>query len=133
MNIEWTDERVEQLRSLWTDGASATAIGKVMHITRNAVLGKRFRLKLDGRIGLNDTHYGPRIRKPNPRSVFKMRERKPRLRIPNPGARPHLTATQSPITGAFLATVRKPRVPEMTKPQLRAMLTQAVLNTGGTR
>jgi GcrA cell cycle regulator len=47
----WTDERVEQLKSLWTEGLSASQIARVMGsgITRNAVIGKVHRLGLAGR------------------------------------------------------------------------------------
>ena len=48
----WTDERVEQLKSLWTDGLSASQIARVLgSVTRNAVIGKVHRLGLAGRAG----------------------------------------------------------------------------------
>jgi GcrA cell cycle regulator len=46
----WTDERVEVLRKLWTEGLSASQIaGELGGITRNAVIGKVHRLGLSGR------------------------------------------------------------------------------------
>ena len=46
----WTDERVEQLKSLWTEGLSASQIARVLGgVTRNAVIGKVHRLGLAGR------------------------------------------------------------------------------------
>ncbi len=47
----WTDERVERLRKLWTDGISATEIAYDLGggLTRNAVIGKIHRLRLNGR------------------------------------------------------------------------------------
>ena len=50
--MSWTDERVEQLRQLWTDGKSASQIAAVLSngITRNAVIGKVHRLGLSGRV-----------------------------------------------------------------------------------
>ena len=47
----WTDERVGQLKSLWTEGLSASQIARVLGegITRNAVIGKVHRLGLAGR------------------------------------------------------------------------------------
>jgi GcrA cell cycle regulator len=47
----WTDERVDQLKSLWTEGLSASQIARVLGegITRNAVIGKVHRLGLAGR------------------------------------------------------------------------------------
>lgn len=46
----WTDERVEQLKSLWADGLSASQIARALGgVTRNAVIGKVHRLGLAGR------------------------------------------------------------------------------------
>src|SRR3979409_1211917 len=46
----WTDERVELLKKLWTDGLSASQIAAELGgITRNAVIGKVHRLGLSGR------------------------------------------------------------------------------------
>jgi GcrA cell cycle regulator len=48
--MNWTDERVEQLRKLWADGLSASQIAAQMGgVTRNAVIGKVHRLKLSSR------------------------------------------------------------------------------------
>jgi GcrA cell cycle regulator len=48
----WTDERVEQLKSLWAEGLSASQIARVLGgVTRNAVIGKVHRLGLAGRAG----------------------------------------------------------------------------------
>jgi len=46
----WTDERVNLLIKLWTEGLSASQIaGQLGGVTRNAVIGKVHRLKLEGR------------------------------------------------------------------------------------
>ncbi len=48
--MNWTDERVEQLRKLWTEGLSASQIAlQLGGVSRNAVIGKVHRLKLTGR------------------------------------------------------------------------------------
>ena len=48
--MNWTDERVEQLKKLWSDGLSASQIAAELGgITRNAVIGKVHRLGLSGR------------------------------------------------------------------------------------
>ncbi len=46
--MSWTDERVEMLRKLWTDGLSASQVAAELGagITRNAVIGKIHRLGL---------------------------------------------------------------------------------------
>lgn len=47
----WTDERVELLKKLWTEGKTASQIADVLGgVTRNAVIGKAHRLKLSKRI-----------------------------------------------------------------------------------
>ena len=48
--MAWTEERVEMLKQLWTDGLSASQIARKMGgVTRNAVIGKVHRLGLAGR------------------------------------------------------------------------------------
>ena len=48
--MAWTDERVEQLKTLWSEGLSAAQIANKMGgVTRNAVIGKVHRLGLSGR------------------------------------------------------------------------------------
>jgi GcrA cell cycle regulator len=49
-SMSWTDERVELLKKLWSDGLSASQIAAELGgITRNAVIGKVHRLGLSGR------------------------------------------------------------------------------------
>ena len=48
--MAWTEERVEQLKKLWTEGLSASQIAKRLgDATRNAVIGKVHRLGLEPR------------------------------------------------------------------------------------
>jgi GcrA cell cycle regulator len=48
--MSWTDERVDQLKSLWAEGLSASQIARVLGgVTRNAVISKVHRLGLAGR------------------------------------------------------------------------------------
>jgi len=57
--MNWTEERVEQLKRLWAEGFSASQIAAQLGgVTRNAVIGKAHRLKLAGR-----TKTQPRPRK----------------------------------------------------------------------
>ena len=49
--MSWTDERVERLKTLWSEGLSASQIAAELGgITRNAVIGKVHRLGLSNRI-----------------------------------------------------------------------------------
>ncbi len=45
----WNDERISQLKQLWEQGLSASSIGRVLGVTKNAVVGKAHRLKLSSR------------------------------------------------------------------------------------
>lgn len=50
--MSWTEERVEKLKELWTEGMSASQIAKTLGgVTRNAVIGKVHRLGLSNRAG----------------------------------------------------------------------------------
>ncbi len=50
--MSWTDERVEHLKKMWTEGKSASQIAKELGgVTRNAVIGKVHRLGLSNRNG----------------------------------------------------------------------------------
>ena len=50
--MSWTEERVEKLKELWTEGMSASQIAKTLGgVTRNAVIGKVHRLGLSNRTG----------------------------------------------------------------------------------
>jgi len=74
--MSWTDDRIEQLKSLWTEGLSASHIAKVMGgISRNAVIGKVHRLGLAGRVG---APRGERIRLPSaPRAAMRAHVQQP--------------------------------------------------------
>ncbi|MPZ36554.1 MAG: GcrA cell cycle regulator [Rhizobiales bacterium] len=62
--MSWTDERVEMLKKLWSDGLSASQIAAELGgITRNAVIGKVHRLGLSGR-AKSPSSAAPRQRKP---------------------------------------------------------------------
>src|ERR1700757_1570452 len=76
--MSWTDERVETLKKLWTDGLSASHIAAALGgITRNAVIGKVHRLGLSGR-AKSPSSSVPRARKP--RSSGMMRVSRPSMR-----------------------------------------------------
>ncbi|HEX2803224.1 MAG TPA: GcrA family cell cycle regulator [Sphingomicrobium sp.] len=48
--MSWTEERIEQLKRMWHDGATASEIAdKLGGVSRNAVIGKAHRLGLEAR------------------------------------------------------------------------------------
>ncbi len=49
--MSWTDEKVNKLRELWGKGKTASEIAEIIGgISRNAVIGKAFRLNLSAKI-----------------------------------------------------------------------------------
>jgi GcrA cell cycle regulator len=69
----WTRERIALLKQLWADGEIATAIAARLRMSRSAVLGKVFRLRL--RPGGNAT-------KASARSNAKILNRRHKRRLP---------------------------------------------------
>jgi GcrA cell cycle regulator len=50
MDMAWTDERVDRLRKLWSQGLTASEIARTIGgVSRNAVIGKAHRLALPPR------------------------------------------------------------------------------------
>jgi GcrA cell cycle regulator len=45
----WTDEKILELKSLWSEGLTTGEIGKRLGVSKNAVVGKAHRLGLKGR------------------------------------------------------------------------------------
>ena len=45
----WPARRIEELRGLWAEGRSTAAIAAVLGVSKNAVIGKVWRLKLEPR------------------------------------------------------------------------------------
>ena len=47
--MEWSDDVIGQLRSLWAEGHSTAEIGRRLGVTKNAIVGKAHRLDLPAR------------------------------------------------------------------------------------
>ena len=48
--MSWTEERIERLKKMWHDGATASQIADELGgVSRNAVIGKAHRLGLEQR------------------------------------------------------------------------------------
>src|SRR6185369_17040455 len=48
--MSWTDERIDRLKKMWSDGSTASQIADELGgVSRNAVIGKAHRLGLDAR------------------------------------------------------------------------------------
>lgn len=55
--VPWTPEEIDLLRVEWTNGLSGGQIGNLVNRTRNAVIGKANRLKLEPRAPRNGQFY----------------------------------------------------------------------------
>ena len=47
--MSWTDEKIAELKRLWLEGKSTGEIGKIIGMSKNAVVGKAHRLGLESR------------------------------------------------------------------------------------
>nr|WP_319390598.1 GcrA family cell cycle regulator [uncultured Cohaesibacter sp.] len=103
--MSWTDERVELLKKLWSEGLSASQVAAELGgVTRNAVIGKVHRLGLSGRAKTTTT--APRARRP-------------RTQQTNRPARPN-TGTSAPSVGATALKVdSQPQVAPQPKAEKR--------------
>ena len=65
--MSWTDERVDVLKRMWSDGQSASQIAKELGgVTRNAVIGKVHRLGLSNRNDDADAGTAPAVEAATP-------------------------------------------------------------------
>jgi GcrA cell cycle regulator len=98
--MSWTDERVEQLKKLWSEGLSASQIaGRLGGVTRNAVIGKVHRLGLSGRA-----------------TTSRMKTHRPRTRPAGAGAKrampsPRFAQIGNPAVRALYQPEAEPFVP----------------------
>ena len=99
--MAWTDERVEQLKKLWSEGLSASQIAKQLGgVTRNAVIGKVHRLGLSGRA--TPSRPARRTVKPaRPRTTTATTAPAARAPRPSPSA-PSAAPTPAPVEPAVL-------------------------------
>ncbi len=119
----WTDHQVADLKMLWDRGDSATIISKAIGFSRNAVLGKVHRLGLSSR---HTTNHEPLGRIPSPRLSRSKEAVIARAMAKMNVVRPKTVKPMKPNAQTFSF---KTPLPELTKTELRAMLTQAVINT----
>jgi len=105
--MAWTDERVELLKRLWSEGLSASQIaGRLGGVTRNAVIGKVHRLGLSGRATTS------RIKSHRPRArIANAAKRQARpARFPTNG-NPTVRALYTPEAEPFTPSVEELVIP----------------------
>ena len=105
----WTDERVELLKKLWSEGLSASQIaGRLGGVTRNAVIGKVHRLGLAGRATTSrmKTHRA----RPRPAAAGAAATRPQKQRFPAAG-NPVVRALSQPEAEPFIPAQEELDIP----------------------
>lgn len=100
--MSWTDERIDQLKTMWTKGMTASQIAEELGgVSRNAVIGKAHRLGLQSRpspVKANDGEESARKpaaprAKPAPAAAPVTPVAKPRPVVARPATAPAMPAT----------------------------------------
>jgi len=118
--VSWTDERVEQLKKMWSEGLTASQIAtKLGGVSRNAVIGKVHRLKLESR-ATAPKRAGSGQRKPSATAAPQPRPTASRRHSGSGGGAVNTTAAgrSSTVTQTVGATVMKAEVEDDALAQL---------------
>lgn len=103
--MSWTDERIDRLKKMWSEGATASQIADELGgVSRNAVIGKAHRLGLDSR--------------PSPVKPGEEKEKKaaapppaPKPAVVRPEPAPQLAAAPQPVADPITPAARAPAPP----------------------
>ena len=112
--MSWTDERVEELKQLWESGKSASEIGKILGVSKNSVVGKAHRLKLQSRPSPIRRGSAPKV-KPTPQKEAP----KPRVEVASQPA-PQPAAQAQPTSQAQPAPRVEPQAAQQSRAQTQA-------------
>ena len=108
--MNWTDQTIATLRTLWGEGHSTAEIGRRMATTKNAIVGKAHRLKLPARPSPIRVASPDR---PKPASritapVLAVPSFLPTAPLPAPAPEPPLVHPASPATAGRAGTCQWP-------------------------
>src|SRR3954452_954064 len=99
--MSWTDERIERLKKMWHDGATASQIADELGgVSRNAVIGKAHRLGLEQRPSPVKPGDDEKNKKPVPAAAAPVAPPPPRV---EPRVEPQRQASPVPLTAAAAA------------------------------
>ena len=83
--MSWTEERIERLKKMWHDGATASQIADELGgVSRNAVIGKAHRLGLEQRPSPVKPGDEDKARKPAPAATAPAKPPAPKAEAPRP-------------------------------------------------
>ena len=100
--MSWTDERIDRLKKMWSQGATASQIADELGgVSRNAVIGKAHRLGLDSR--------------PSPVKPGEEKEKKPAAQAAPVAEKP--AKAETPRPAAAPAAVQPERTVAAPQPQ----------------
>jgi len=123
MNMSWTDERIDRLKELWSQGITASQIADELGgVSRNAVIGKAHRLGLQSRPSPVKPNEGEATPAPAPKAKPEKAERAPRPAAapprPAPATAPAAAAAEAePAAPAANA----PATPQTPQPLVRSI------------
>jgi len=106
--MSWTDERIERLKKMWADGATASQIADELGgVSRNAVIGKAHRLGLEQR--------------PSPVKAGEEKEKKaaPAAAQPKPAAPRAEPVAPRPVPAPAAQAPQPPATPSRSAPEMQ--------------
>ena len=117
--MSWTDERIERLKELWSQGVTASQIADELGgVSRNAVIGKAHRL------GLQSRPSPVKPNEPEPAAPAPAPKPQPKARAAEPAARAEPKAKPEPQRAAqppAAPTVDAKPVSQAPQPQIRSI------------
>ena len=127
--MSWTDERIDRLKAMWTNGSTASQIAEELGgVSRNAVIGKAHRLGLESRpspvkAGEEKAKKAPakaapapKVAKPAPAPAPK-----PTLAPSTPSTAPRMTAAENQRAASPSPHPSPPKQPEPGTIQYRSV------------
>jgi len=104
--MSWTEERIERLKKMWHDGATASQIADELGgVSRNAVIGKAHRLGLEQR--------------PSPVKAGEEKEAKRAAPAPKPAAPKAEASKPAPAAASSSSTAAQPATPPRSAPEMQ--------------
>jgi GcrA cell cycle regulator len=98
--MSWTEERIDQLKTMWHEGATASEIAeKLGGVSRNAVIGKAHRLGLEARpspVKPGEEHAAPAAKPAKAQAAPAPRSQPPEKTLPPTASRPVAPPPQRP-------------------------------------